>query len=55
MKPERVVYVSCNPATLARDIKTLGAAYQVVSVQPVDMFPWTEHVETVVLMSRVDK
>jgi len=90
MKPERIVYVSCNPSTLARDLKFLCVttattvidsekmgsgtgeedvsvdgpnatvtpaggipAYQVVSVQPVDMFPWTEHVETVVLMSRV--
>ncbi len=59
MKPERIVYVSCNPSTLARDLKRLcgveegqEAVYTVASVQPVDMFAWTEHVETVVLMSR---
>ena len=53
---ERVVYVSCNPATLARDVKALCAnqTYRLVSAQPVDMFPQTEHVETVVLMSRAD-
>ncbi len=90
MQPDRIVYVSCNPSTLARDLKVLcgertnaagngtaGAAggepvgeaghdsmgetadgkpvYRIQSVQPVDMFPWTEHVETVVLMSRKDK
>jgi 23S rRNA (uracil1939-C5)-methyltransferase len=86
MQPDRIVYVSCNPSTLARDLKVLcgertnaagnGSAgdaggepvgetrhdsvgetgdgkpvYRVQSVQPVDMFPWTEHVETVVLLS----
>ena len=51
--PERVVYVSCDPETQARDLKTLTAGgYQVRKIQPVDMFPWTEHVESVVLMSR---
>lgn len=57
MAPRKIVYVSCNPATLARDLKILLAngAYKLNSVQPVDMFPWTSHVETVVLMSRVDK
>lgn len=54
--PERIVYVSCDPATLARDIKLLGDMdYEFVEATPVDMFPWTGHVETVVLMSRVDK
>ena len=54
MAPEKVVYVSCNPATLARDAKVLcgDGAYKVEKVQAVDMFPWTGHVETVVLMSR---
>jgi 23S rRNA (uracil1939-C5)-methyltransferase len=53
-KIPQIIYVSCNPATLARDIKILAdSAYRIESVQPVDMFPWTSHVETVVLMSRV--
>ena len=46
--PARVVYVSCDPRTLARDLKILTAGgYGVEKIQPVDMFPWTEHVETV--------
>lgn len=54
MKPKRVVYVSCNPATLARDLGILETGgYQTLEVQPVDMFPMTMHVECVVLMSRV--
>lgn len=56
MKPKRVVYVSCNPATLARDLGILETGgYQTLEVQPVDMFPMTMHVECVVLMSRVEK
>ncbi len=54
MNPERVVYVSCDPATLARDMKTFaGLGYEPKEITPVDMFPRTAHVETVVLMSRV--
>ena len=54
--PARVVYVSCDPETLARDLDVLTAGgYRVQRIQPVDMFPFTEHVETVVLMSRVDR
>ncbi len=53
MQPARIVYVSCNPSTLARDLKCLCACeYKICEVQPVDMFPWTEHVECVALMSR---
>lgn len=55
-RPKRVVYVSCNPATLARDLRILeDGGYKTKEIQPVDMFPQTTHVETVVLMSRVDK
>lgn len=54
MQPERIVYVSCNPSTLARDLGYLtGNGFRVLEVQPVDMFPYTAHVESVVLMSRV--
>ena len=50
--PEKIVYVSCNAATQARDILLLAADYEVAGVQPVDMFPHTHHVENVVLMKR---
>ena len=50
--PERIVYVSCNPATQARDLQALDADYCVAEVQPVDMFPYTPHVENVVLLKR---
>ncbi len=49
----KIVYVSCNPATQARDINILSAAYQVMRIQPVDMFPHTQHVENVVLLERI--
>lgn len=51
--PKKIVYVSCNPATLARDVKLLEEKYELQKVQPVDMFPYTSHVECVVLMSRI--
>lgn len=55
MKPERLVYVSCDSATLARDVKFLSEnGYEVRKVQPVDMFPHTYHVETCVLLSHQD-
>jgi 23S rRNA (uracil1939-C5)-methyltransferase len=50
--PERIVYVSCNPATQARDILLLSDFYKVTRVQPVDMFPHTHHVENVVLLEK---
>ena len=52
LKPQKVVYVSCDPATLARDVAYLSKSYRLVSVQPVDMFPHTQHVETVVGLCR---
>ena len=57
INPKKIVYVSCNPATLARDLKILcapgadgAAAYELVSATPVDMFPHTAHVETCVVL-----
>jgi 23S rRNA (uracil1939-C5)-methyltransferase len=55
MAPRSIVYVSCDPSTLARDIATLctGGRYRLVAAQPIDMFPQTYHIETVALLSRV--
>lgn len=50
--PERIVYVSCNPATQARDLALMDEKYKVTKVQPVDMFPHTHHVENVVLLEK---
>jgi 23S rRNA (uracil1939-C5)-methyltransferase len=51
--PERIVYVSCNPATQARDVELLGRSYKVTKIQPVDMFPHTHHVENVALLEAI--
>jgi 23S rRNA (uracil1939-C5)-methyltransferase len=50
LRTPRVVYISCNPATQARDLELLDEVYKVTRVQPVDMFPHTHHVENVVLL-----
>lgn len=56
LAPDHILYVSCDPATLSRDLRFLNEkGYRPKTAQPVDMFPWTGHVECVVLMSRVDK
>jgi 23S rRNA (uracil1939-C5)-methyltransferase len=52
LAPERIVYVSCNPATLARDLALLQPHYQVIEIQPIDMFPHTFHVESVARLIR---
>jgi len=49
-EPEKIVYVSCNPATQARDIAILHEKYDLLKIQPVDMFPQTHHVENVALL-----
>ena len=51
----KVIYISCNPATLGRDLKTLQEKYQITSLQPYDMFPQTAHVETLVCLSRKEE
>lgn len=53
--PKRIVYVSCNPATQARDLALLDCMYTVVAIQPVDMFPHTHHVENVVLLEKKEQ
>ncbi|MFC6314298.1 23S rRNA (uracil(1939)-C(5))-methyltransferase RlmD [Lapidilactobacillus achengensis] len=56
VKPAKIVYISCNPATLVRDLRLLvDGGYEAKTVQPVDMFPLTNHVESVVALTRVEK
>jgi 23S rRNA (uracil1939-C5)-methyltransferase len=55
LSPDRIIYVSCNPATFARDLKVLcDQHYSIVKIQPVDMFPHTAHCEVVALLSKND-
>ena len=51
-KPKRIVYVSCNPATQARDLQLMDNEYKVIAVQPVDMFPQTHHVENICILEK---
>ena len=53
MEPSRVVYVSCNPETLKRDLKQLTKKYKVKRIMGFDQFPWTEHLETCLLLERL--
>ena len=55
VQPKRIVYVSCNPSTLAKNLKELTKKYLVDYIQPIDMFPQTSHVEAVVRLTRMDK
>ena len=55
VKPNKIVYISCAPDTLARDLAFLKQAYKIEKIQPVDMFPGTRHVETVVLLSKAER
>ena len=50
VEPKKVVYISCNPATMVRDMKMLSEKYVVGNIQPVDMFPFTSHVECISLL-----
>lgn len=54
IKPRKIVYISCNPATLSRDLKSLVKDYEVREIQPFDMFPHTRHTETAVVLERKD-
>ena len=52
IKPKRVVYISCNPATLVRDLAKMEDVYEIGEIQPVDMFPYTSHIETVTVLTQ---
>ena len=52
LNASRIVYVSCNPSTQARDLQMMAEKYQIIKVQPVDMFPHTTHIENVTLLER---
>ena len=51
--PGKIVYVSCNPATLARDLEMLELKYEIREIQPIDMFPHTYHIESIALLNRL--
>ena len=51
IKPKRIIYISCNPATLVRDLAKLEYLYEVKSIEPVDMFPFTNGIECVAVLS----
>ena len=51
LEPSKIIYISCNPATFARDVSLLEEEYDIREVQPIDMFPYTSHVECVVAMT----
>ena len=51
IEPRKVIYISCNPATLTRDLSLLEEKYNINMIQPVDMFPWTRHVECCAVMT----
>jgi 23S rRNA (uracil1939-C5)-methyltransferase len=51
--PGKIVYVSCNPATLARDLEMLELKYEIKEIQPIDMFPHTYHIESIALLNRL--
>ena len=53
LSPERIVYISCNPETCARDLNILTKKYRVTKIQPVDMFPMTKHIETIISLSKI--
>lgn len=55
LKPERFIYISCNPATLVRDLKEFEEEYEIKEIQPLDMFPYTTHVEVVSVLGRKDE
>ena len=52
IKPKKVIYISCNPATLVRDLHKLEEKYEITKIKPVDMFPFTSHVECVAVICR---
>lgn len=51
VEPKKIIYISCNPATLVRDLKIFEEKYEIKDIMPVDMFPWTKHIETVTLLT----